>query len=255
MKKLSIIASLLLLMLTVIPALAAEEDAPPGVADMWVVTPKDGQSSEFEAAFKAHIAFRAENGDTRAWQTYTVIAGDDMNKYYVRYCCINWADQDAYTGLEQNKGMQKHWNDNVDQHVSSYEHYFADLDLENSNWPANAGEFAFYGVTSWTPRPGTGTQRGAAIAEFKAIATEHGWDKSWSWSWRIGGDSQLSLVIPYNDYAAMAPPEPTFSAFVREHIGEEAAAELFERFSSSFWGSSYTVYAHRPDLSMSDGDE
>jgi hypothetical protein len=234
--------------MTAMPLLAVAEDEPPGLADMWVVTPKSGHTAEFEEALKAHLAFRAENGDTRDWQVFTVAAGDDMSSYYIRYCCFDWPDQDAYMALAKEKGMGEHWNENVNGVVDRYQHYFVSLDHENSRWPDDAGDFSLFGVTDWTPRPGTAAKRRAAISK------EHGWDRIWAWSWRIGGDDQLSLVIPYKDYSAMVPPEQTFYEFMVEHVGEEKAAQTFEDFSGSFWGSSYTIYAHRPDLSMSTDD-
>jgi hypothetical protein len=254
MKRLSILASLMLVMMTAMPMLALAEDEPGNLADMWVVTIKTGHTAAFEESLKAHMTFRSENGDTRDWQTFTVVAGDDLSKYYIRYCCFKWPDQDAYDALSDEKGLGAHWMENADQHVSGYEHYFSSIDRENSNWPADAGDFKYFGVTDWTPKPGNAGQRSAAMSTFTATANENGWDRIWSWSWRIGGSDQLSLVIPYKDFAAMVPPEQSFFEFMVEHAGEEAAKETFKNFSSSFWGSSYTIYAHRPDLSISNDD-
>jgi hypothetical protein len=255
MKKRLILASLLLVM-NAIPLLAIAEDEPASIADMWVVTPKAGQQAEFEAALTAHLAFRAGNGDTRNWQTFTIVAGgDELGEYFIRHCCFTWPDQDAYLALEKDKGYDEHWSENVDQFVKSYKHIFQEIDWDNSQWPEDAGDFSLFGVTNWTPKPGHGAQRRAAMAAFTKTTTEHVWDHTWSWSWSIGGPDRLSLVMPYKNFADMVPPEQTFYAFMIEHHGEEAAAEIFNNFSSSFWESGYTIYRHRSELSMSGDDD
>jgi hypothetical protein len=254
MKKRLILASLLLV-LVALPLLSIAEDDPPSIVDMWIITPNAGQQAEFETAFAAHLQFRTANGDTRHWQTFTMVAGEEMEEYYIRHCCFNWPDQDAYIALEQENGLGDHWMANVNQYVSDYSHVFEHIDWDNSNWPDDAGDFSLVGVTRWTPKPGNTGQRQAAMATFTKTAREHDWDNTWAWSWRDGGPSRLSLAIPYENYADMVPPEQTFFDFMVEHHGEEAAGEVFKNFSSSFWESSYNIYQLRPDLSMGGSED
>ena len=44
-------------------AAADSHEAPPNLANLWVVHVKSGMSAQFEAAFKEHMAFREAAGD------------------------------------------------------------------------------------------------------------------------------------------------------------------------------------------------
>lgn len=232
-----------------------EQSSPPNLAEIWIVKPQSGHSQEFEAALRDHIAERKKAGDPRAWQTYTVEVGEDIGTYGVRYCCFDWADQDAYHEWSRGTELQKHWNENVHPHVASYEHYFDVIDHENSHWPADGGGWNFVGVTKWRPKSGEGMARRAALSKMTGTAKEHGWEGRWVFMNSVGGPESLLLAVPFDNYADMAPPEVSFYEFMSEHLGEEEAQAVFNQFSSSFWGSEYTIYRLRHDLSTPTGDQ
>ena len=138
----------------------------------------------------------------------------------------------------------------MDQYVQSYNHTFTVADDENSHWPEGETNFTLFGVTTWKLKPGSFGQMNAAKAKISSLAKEHGWPRYWAWNSPVAGDSDLSLVSPFNNYAEMAPPEQGFLAFLTEHMeSAEAAQELLGSFSTSFSDSSYTVYLLREDLS------
>jgi hypothetical protein len=236
---------------------AQEGDAnPPNKADLWVIHVKTGMAAEFEAAFTAHLAFRAEKGEPRAWNTYTVAIGDDLGAYGIRFCCVHWADVDKYVAWSEESGVDAHWNENVDQYVDSYEHYFSTQDFKNSNWPEGDTKFTLFGVTTWQVKQGADRTMNEAKAKLSSLAKEHGWPRHWAWNSRIGGSSTLAIVSPYENYAGMEPPEKSFAEFLTEHMDSpEEAIELLGSFSKSFKSSEYTVYRLREDLSMPSGDE
>ena len=237
------------------PTANAQDEDPPNIADLWIVTVDYPNSAAFEEAFKTHLAARTEAGDSRNWQTYTVVAGGELDTYGVRYCCFNWADADAYAEWFQSSGILDHWNEHVAQYVDDYSHHFQYLDLDNSNWPEDPPDYRYFGVTSWQLKPGTTGTRRAAIKALSAVGKEHEWGLPWSWQSSIGGDDTLSLVTPYANFADMEPPEQSFFEFATEHLGAEETARLFNEFGSSFWSSEYNIYEHRPDLSMGDGED
>jgi hypothetical protein len=227
-----------------------EEASPPSLSDVWVMIPKAGHATDFEAAFKEHLAARKEAGDPRNWHTYTPVIGDDLTPYVVRYCCFDWADHDAYIEWSNNAGMGPKFRDTVGPYVETYHHHFDYIDWENSHWPMDAGEFQYVGVTSWDLKMGEGPARSAALAKLAGTAKEKGWEGIWAFMSSIGGDGQLSVAVPYKDFADMAEPDPTFYEFIVEHLGEDEANAVFQSFSASFWNAEYTVWMHRKDLSM-----
>jgi hypothetical protein len=250
MKKLSIASLIGLAMLTLPLTLWAQDDERPGLSDVWLVVPKQGMQQEFEAAVRTHMAFRTDAGETRNWQTYGVALGSNPLLYQFRAGGMNYADQDAFIAEDQDKGLSPNWMANVDQYVDHYHHYFEHADFENSSWPADLPQMQYYGVTTWTWKQGAGPGPGEARKQLSEIAMDDDWDYNWLWLTREGGEPQLMLVSPYENFAAMEPPEQTFFDFVSEKLGsEEEAGKIFGTFSNGYTGSSYTVWSYRADLS------
>ena len=237
-------------------AVADSHESPPDKADLWIVHVKPGKAGEFEAAYKAHLEFRAEKGDPRDWETYTVAVGDDLGSYGIRFCCVDWADADAYDAWSAEAGAGDHWNANVDQYIKRYEHYYTAIDFENSHWPEGETNFSLFGVTRWELKLGSFQQMNDAKTKMSSLAKEHGWPRYWSWSSRVGGTGGISIVSPYENYAGMEPPEQSFTEFLIENMDSpEEALGLLNSFSTSFSSSTYTVYRLRDDLSMSSDEE
>ena len=257
MRKFSFIASLAGIAMLVLPlTLSADHhEKRADLTDVWLVMPKQGMSMQFESAVKSHMAFRADAGDSRQWEGYSVALGSNPGLYQWRYCCYNWADQDSYIAEDADKGYSAHWFANVDQYVDHYHHYIESMDWENSNWPEDMGQDAYYGVTTWDLKQGAGPGTDEARKQLSQIAMDEGWDDAgnmWLWHSRIGGSPKLMIVTPFENFAAMEPPEQSFFEFVSEHVGSaEEAGKMFAQFTAGFTGSNYTVWAYREDLSAS----
>lgn len=221
------------------------------LADVWKMVPNEGQSAQFESAFKAHLKFRQKQKDPRSWQTYAPVIGKDISFYIVRHCCLAWADLDSYQQWSKETGVLEHWNKNVAPYVRDYEHYLNELDFANSNWPESNKGMQYFAVTQYRVKMG----KGASIAEGKktlsSYAKEMKWPYYWSWSDQIGGKEGLSLVIPYSNYADMAPPEESFYQAIVKHLKDEDKTKaIFKQWSGNFKSTDYTIYRIRPDLSM-----
>jgi hypothetical protein len=255
----SIFVVMTALLLTIsFSATAQDDDGPPGqIAEVWVVSVSLENQPAFEEAFNNHMNVRKEAGDPASWQTFTNNTGDSLSTYFIRNCCFSWADRDAYDAWgEENPEVSADWNENVHSLVSNYGHHFSEVDFENSNWPDEGSEVKFVGVTSYRIKPGAGQQFDAAKNELSQIALNEGWAEAghnWAWSSSVDGPTTVNLVIPHENYADMANPDPTFFQFLSQHLGsEEAAAEIFQRFTGATKGAEYTIYTHRADMSMSD---
>ncbi len=254
-----LLLSLYASMLYLLPLSAMAEDEPGPLAEMWMVTVKNGHLGNLQEALKEHSAFRAEHGDPWKWQVYASVVGKNLDQIAIRHCCVNWADVDSYEQWNRgNPEVTSHWYETVGPHVEKVEHYFEQIEWDESNWNAAAGSSRLFGVTEWTIKGGYAADFAATREKMSQIAINQGWataGKNWLWAKTIGGRETQSIVIPYNNYAAMAPGEESFYAFLAKHLGsEEAAGELLKTFSSATWGSKYTVWEHRPDLSMGTDD-
>ncbi|TKB46188.1 hypothetical protein [Thalassotalea mangrovi] len=232
-------------------ALHAEENENSNIAEFWVMVPKAGMESKFQEALKGHIEHRQEKEDPRMWNTYRPVLGDGLNKYYIRTCCVSWAKLDDYREWSNKNNMGQHFQEKVGQYVESYEHYFAEVDMDNGHWPDDSSKFVYFGVTDFHAKFGMY----ASVQQGKKMLSDHAkemkWPYYWSWSRRIGGEGGLSLVIPYSNYAEMAPPKETFYEALSKHLGgEDKAREMFQNWDNNFESATYQIYALDKNLSM-----
>jgi len=259
MKKVShwLFLSLFATLMFLAPMTTMAEDAPGTLSEEWLITVKPGYLGNFQEALKEHTAVRKKAGDPWNWQAYTQVVGENLDQVAIRHCCFNWADVDAYEQWNRSHPeVLQHWYAKVAPHATKAEHYFEHNDWTNSHWNDAASSYRLFGVTSWNVKGGSGGDFAAGRAKMSQIALNQGWansERNWAWSTAIGGRNTESIVIPYKNYAAMAPGAQSFFEFLADQMGSpEAAAELMKSFSGASWGSSYTVWEHRPDLSMSD---
>jgi hypothetical protein len=258
MKKLLLIASVAVLALSASTWAEQHEDERGPLTDVWVMVPKKGMEAQFEAAIAADIAFRAAAEDSRTWQGYRAELGHNYGVYQFRACCFDWADQDAYVAEANEKGFDANWNKTVHQYVDHYHHHIDMMDWENSHWPDDSTGGPYYGVTSWTLKQNAGPGPDEARKKLSQIALEEGWAEAghnWLWHSRVGGKPTLMIVTSFENYAGMAPPEPSFFEFLTEKMESEEVAALFNEFGAGFSSSDYTVWLHNPDLSDSSDDD
>ena len=252
-KPASLLIGLFVLLLGSVPGLVFAQAAAGNLAEVWVMTVKRGEQANFEAAFKQQLAVRTQNTDPRSWSVYVPVTGDQLSRYGLRTCCFSWADQDAYTAwTNSTPAVMGDWFANVDQYIESYEHYFSEVDRDNSNWVAADTPTQYIGITDYTISPTKGQDFASARTELSQIALNQGWSASgrhWAWTSQIGGEPKASLAVPFANFAGMAVEGPQFMEFLTQQMGAEAAAALVEKFSSGTTGSTYTIWQYRPDLS------
>ncbi len=250
MRKTSFITSIFGTALLLVPlSLLAQDDERAPLVDVWYIMPKAGMVAEFEAAAKAHVAFRQDAGDSRTWEAYSTALGSNPQLYQWREGGLTWADMDAYIAEDRQNGYSEHWWANVDQYVDHYHHYVEQSDYENSKWPANLPQQPYYGVTTWKINQSAGMEGYEARKELSKIGLEEGWEENWLWMTRTGGADTLIAVVELENMAAMEPPEQEFFEFVSDQRSPELAAQLFEQFAARYTDGNFTIWAHRPDLS------
>lgn len=251
---LAVLATLALLL----PAAVLADDAPPPLAAMWVITPKEGQDAEFRKALAEHMAFRSEHGDPRTWKVYTPVLGEELNRYAIRFCCFNWADQDGYEAwMDENSEIRDHLRANLSPLTGHVAHYMESYDWADSHWPNPGTDYRFYAVTDFHIKPGKGLDFTEARSKMSQIALNQGWasdQRAWIWSSTIGGKPVESIIIPHPNYASFDRGEETFVSFLTRHLGEEEASELVSEFAETAYSTDFQIWEYHEDLSMSDDD-
>ncbi len=229
-------------------ALAADEK-PGNIASEWIMVPVAGQEDEFEAALKAHVAWRKQAGDPFSWRMYQPVVGKDLTYYVIRSGGHHWADLDAEEAWSTKSKASEEFGRSVGPHVARYEHYLSEVDPDLSNWKGSES-YKFYGVSHRNIKPGGWSKVKAAIEAVKKAAVEQSWTEHWAVSFRIGGHGGMSLVNGFSDYADMADPEMSAAALLAKSLGsEDAARAVLEDFGANVENTTYTVMRYRADLS------
>lgn len=246
-------AALLILM----PFASQAAESWPTVTEMWTMVPKADERDKFFEGLKKHMEFRSEQGDPRAWHTYTPMLGDNINLVAVRYCCFNWADADTYRDWgEANPAVSEHFDKHVGAHVESYGHYFSEVSWGNSNIKSEWGPYRYYAVTEFTLKVGQSGHFDEARDAISQISLNQGWaneDRPWMWARSVGGTPKESIVIPHKNFASMhSDGESFFNFMARVMKSESAAEELFQKLSGAVAEQDFQIWELHEDLSMKD---
>ncbi|MCW8107174.1 hypothetical protein OPS25_01480 [Alteromonas ponticola] len=218
------------------------------LAEMWVMVPKEGQMEQLEQAIREHSKFRQSKQDSRKWNIYSPVLGHKLDRIAVRATGFTWQDMDGYRDWAEKQGINKHWMETASQYVDHYHHYLSVIDHENSHWGSDV-KYNYVGVTSYVPKVG---HWGDIEKDKKALADAakaEKWPYHWAFASQVGGRGDLTLAVPYQNWAAMAPPEQKFSQVLAKNLGnEEKAKELMKNWASHFEEISYNIWALRNDL-------
>lgn len=258
-KKLLIRSLCALLLLFSVAPFAAAQEIPPKLSEVWVLEIKPGAGEAFRAGIGAHMAFRQEQGDPRAWQAYVPLLGDELNRFAVRYCCFEWADVDAYRAWDSNNPeVGAHYVEHIAPHVAGAAHYFETIDWANSHWGEAGGPYRLFAVNEFHVQPDNADDFDEARVKMSQIAIEQGWaadGRDWLWMTRIGAAPVRSVVVPHRNFASLDDGRGSFADFLAAQMGSaDKAAELMHQFTGAFEGSSYQIWEHQPELSMPERD-
>lgn len=249
-----LLCAAMVLLVPLAGAVQAAENPPP-LASSYRFTVPTKDMGDFQEELKEHMAYRAEMGDPRTWQTYTPILGEDLNQFIVRACCFNWADEDAYEGWHgSNPKIMEHWYKGPGKYVTDYAHHMFTVDWSNSHWGSEHGPYKLIAVTSFDLQVSKAAQFDRARDTMSQIALEQGWaddDHVWAWTAAIGGEPIQAIAIPHKNFASMDRDEDSFFRFLSKHMGEDGAAKLLGDFMGAVEESHFQIWRHHEDLSMS----
>jgi hypothetical protein len=224
-------------------------DAPGNIATAWLIWPKAGQSSQFEAAIKKYAAWRKTAGESFHWNIYQPVVGKDLGYYVIRSGQHNWKDMDTNAAWEMKADANGEYDRQVGPYTERAEHFFGESDPKHSHW-IESSDYKYFGVSSYQKVSGTYAAREEALNKIQKAVDDEKWPYPYEISDVIGGDNHMQIVTPMKSYADMADPDPSLMKILAKSLGsEEAAAATMKQFGSTVERSSYTIYVHRADLS------
>lgn len=222
--------------------LRAQDNSDNYIANVYRVVAKPGHADALAKAIKSHGDYRKKMKDSRDWNIYKPVTGDNLNVFFIRSCCFNWGDQDSYASWAMKAKTYADWQKRAGPHIKYIGHHMSKVDLKNSHWKEGT-TFKFIGLTSYKVKMGHGQAMEKDKKLLSDAAKAQKWPYQWSWGSSMDGEFTLSLAVPYSNFASMKPPEQSFGAILAKELGsKEKAAEVLERWIGHFSVINYDIY-------------
>jgi len=236
---LMLIASLTMLFF-MSPVVAQDSDENDGLAQVALITAKDGKAKDLEKAITDYHHYMADKEGAFRFQWYSITTGSDTGKYIARTGSHNWADFDATHDWDEEAGAK--FASDVQPFIESVDSRITRSDYELGTWPDNMDGYVYFSVTDWYIQSGRYGAFNTGLKKIDAILKESNWPNHYAFVWTVSGGkgNQVTLVSPRKSFADMAPKEPSFFEAMSKALGEEEA----EAFLAE-WGATYKVGKNR----------
>lgn len=234
-----VVVALLALAVAVVPADAQDGGATLASVTYWTVAP--GTTAQFEAGLAAHNQLHVEQGDPVALLTWQVLSGPRVGQYGRGSFGHVWSDFDVdpQTAAADAADSAVH----VTPYIAGAEPMVWNHLTDLSNSADEPG--AVSRIIEFSLRPGHEQAFIEAIRRIHAILSEHDW-LPYDWYALVDGGEipTMAVVLPRDNYAGFAPPDPDLAKV----LGEEAA-EIFGIIGKATRRQVNSTVAFRPDLS------
>lgn len=238
--------------LLALPDSSAAQD----LAEVYQLTPKEGQAPALESALKGHAQWREEQDDPWSWNVYQVALGERYGTFVVRSSGHSWSDFDGYLEQFGSRAIPE-FQAHVAPLVSETRTSIVRMDTALSRVPEDPSDFSVFSVTTYDLEPGQGEDFYQVVEQVHEAAVEHDYAGHY-FVYHIeygAGAEDARIVVPHTSWSDLEPPEETLGDVVSQAYGEEKTAEIFDRFSESFRSAENMVVVARPDLSVNPPDE
>ena len=238
---------LLAVSLMILPT-AAQEGPPSDVARLYKVEAKQGHATQFEEAYKQHLAWHKQQKDTWRWDTWQFITGENYGQYVVRTGNHSWADFDnrgAMGTADEADAVQR-----LTPHTEKTTSWLSRGLLDISHWPESAPP-AMIVVTEYHLNSGADQDWLFAVRKFHEALRKANAPFKYYFAANVAGNegTDYSLVSPRATWADMNPPEKSFVVIVEGVLGRQETQELLEKFNKAVHCSHTNMLRYRADLS------
>ena len=254
-KRFLIVLCSLALAVCITPTVAQDEAENDGVAQVIIITAKEGQNKALEEAITNFHHWLGDKEGSFRYQWYSVLSGPEVGSYVARSGNHNWADFDAEHDWDEEAGAK--FEAEVLPNVEDATVIYTVAERDWGIWPDSLEGYKLFSITQWHVRPG---QLGAfrrGLSRVDGILKEGGFPNHYAFRRTVSGGSgnTFTLVSPRKNFADMAPKEPSFFDIMSAAMAtegsdgtEEAGAFLAE------WGSTYKsgdniLIRYNPELS------
>lgn len=248
-KKLLIMVAALTLINGMSHAVAKDDEKNDGLAQVVLITAKDGQAKALEKAITAHHHFMADKKGAWRYQWYSIVTGPNTGKYIARSGGHNWADFDAEHDWDEKAGAS--FASKVQPHIADADFMIIKTDDEVGKWPENMEGYEYFSITNWHIKAGQGKAFNDGLKKIDKALNDGGFPNYYAFTYPVSGGrgNQVTLVSPRKSFADMAPKEPKFIDVMNKALGEEETGAFLADWSLSYKVGDNYLLRHRSDLS------
>jgi hypothetical protein len=236
------------LMSVALPLVAQDHAGNIARVAFWTI--KAGMIDEFEEGLKKHNAFHGSANDPGALHTWVIVNGPSAGQYVRASIGNDWADFDR-EGVPS-EADARDVAANLDPYLETDvpQHYLFLSDI--SKPPASEGIAPMSNIIFFRlHQDGEQAFRETITKVHEAISKTEWPSRGYFWHelWSGGAHPTFVLVLPMENWADMAPIEPSFPAMIIEAYGPEEGTALLETFGKTIKKQWSQIHQYRPDLS------
>ena len=248
-KKMLIMAVALILIFSMSNTVAQDEKENDGLAQVVLITAKDGQEKALEEAITAYHHYMADKKGAWRYQWYSIITGPDTGKYIARSGSHNWEDFDAEHDWDEEADAR--FASKVLPHIADADFMIVKTNDEVGKWPENLDGYKYFSITRWYIKQGQGEAFNAGLKKIDKALNEGDFPSYYAFTKPVSGGrgNQITLVSPRKSFADMAPKEPKFIDVMNKSLGEEETKALLADWSVTYKVGDNFLLKHRPKLS------
>ena len=241
--------TLLFLTLAFIPTQIPAQD----LSEAWLFTPKAGSGAGFQEAFRSHMEFRQNQGETWSWSMWEVVTGENVGDFMVVSMDHDWADFDTYENSEFAESVGPHWGATVGPLVEEMSNVILQGDTTFAKLPTDPTYAVdMINLITFHIIPGK------MMAFYEGLGQIHeamiGADMPVYYMGSmpvVGGEGDAyHIAIMGRNWADFADPDPNMMEVMAETYGEEEAMAIFTSFGESYHKSESVMLRFREDLSI-----
>lgn len=227
----------------------AEEEKSDGLAQVVMITAKDGHRKALEEAITKYHHYMADKKGAWRYHWYSIITGPNAGKYIARSGDHNWADFDAEYDWDEEAG--KKFEEEVSPHIANMVPWISKTDDEVGIWPDSMEGYQYFSVTDWHIHPGKGREFNEGLKKIDAILKDSEFPGYYAFVNAVSGGmgNTVTIVNPRKNFADMAPKEPAFMDIMKKAMGEEEAQTFMSGWGQTFKSGQNQLLKYRPKLS------
>jgi hypothetical protein len=212
---------------------------------------KPGMSAPLEEGLKKHMAWHKAQNGTWAWFVWSVETGEATGSYGAGTFNHKWSDFDA-----PDVDLAADTADSA-QNILPYMaegaqwRYYARLPKFSRPRPEGQGAAPLAVVLTFHLKMGANEEFLNAIAKVNHAIEKTKWPAHYEWYALVNGGEhpEFVLVLPHENYAAMAPPAVSFDKMLEDAFGRAEAAAILHTFDKTIARETSEIVRDRPDLS------